>query len=100
MEVDLAIRDEELMANLCHYIMVHMATSIELAHQGQHTKKQYGLKAGLKRFGSRSDAAVSKELSQFHTLQCFFPTEHPYTNTRRATQRLVFPHVPHQKTHR
>ncbi len=75
MDVDLAIRDEELMANLCHYVMVHTATSIALAKQGQPTKKQYGLKAGLKRFGSRDDAAVSKELSQFHTLQCFFPRD-------------------------
>jgi len=73
--VDLAIHNEELMANLCHYVMVHTATSIALANQGQPTKKQYGLKAGLKRFGSRGDAAVSKELSQFHTLQCFFPRD-------------------------
>ncbi len=47
-DVDLAICDEELMANMCHYVMVHTATSIKLAHQGQPTKKQYGLKAGLK----------------------------------------------------
>jgi hypothetical protein len=67
MDVNLAIHDEELMANLCHYFMVHTATSIDLANQGQPTKKQYGLKAGLKRFGSQGDAAVSKELSQFHT---------------------------------
>ena len=38
-DVDLAICNEELMANLCHYVMVHTATSIDLAHQGQPTKK-------------------------------------------------------------
>ena len=63
------------MANLCHYVMVHTATSIELAHQGQPTKKQYGLKVGLKRFGPCGDAAVSKELAQFHTLKCFYPRD-------------------------
>jgi len=44
-----------------------------LAQHGQLTKKQYGLKAGLKRFGSRGDTAVTKELSQLHTMNCFRP---------------------------
>jgi hypothetical protein len=73
--VDLAIRDDDLMATLCHYVMVHTATCIDLANQGQHTKKQYGLKAGLKRFGSRGDVAVTKELSQLHTMGCFRPID-------------------------
>jgi hypothetical protein len=33
------------------------------------------LKAGLKQFGSRGDSAVSKELSQLHTLNCFRPRD-------------------------
>ena len=53
--------------------MVHTATSLELAAQGQPTKKQYSLKAGLRKFAERGDAAVKKELAQFHTLSCFSP---------------------------
>ena len=47
-DADLAIHDEEQMAHLCHFVMVHTATSLELACQGHPTKKQYSLKAGLK----------------------------------------------------
>jgi hypothetical protein len=61
------------MATLCHYVMVHTATSLQLAAQGQPTKKQYSLKAGLRRFAERGDAAVKKELAQFHTMSCFSP---------------------------
>jgi hypothetical protein len=34
-------------------------------------QKQYGLKAGLRMFSDRGNAAVVKELTQFHTLKCF-----------------------------
>jgi hypothetical protein len=44
--VDLAIQDKEQMAHLCHFVMVHTATSLELACQGHPTKKEYSLKAG------------------------------------------------------
>ncbi len=37
-DVDLAIHDEERMAHLCHFVMVHTATSLELARQGHPTK--------------------------------------------------------------
>ena len=74
-DVDLAIHDEERMAHLCHFVMVHTTTSLELACQGHPTKKQYSLKAGLKRFGSRGDKAVTKELSQLHTMNCFRPCD-------------------------
>lgn len=80
-DVDLAIQDEERMAHLCHFVMVHTATSLHLAQTGQPTKKQYGLKAGLKLFGSRGNLAVTKELSQLHTLNCFRPQD-PRTLTR------------------
>ena len=46
--VDLAIHDKLHMAHLCHYVMVHTATSLALSRQGQPTKKQCGLKAGFK----------------------------------------------------
>jgi hypothetical protein len=45
-DVELAIQDEELMAHLCHFVMVHTAASLHLAQIGLPTKKQYGLKAG------------------------------------------------------
>jgi hypothetical protein len=92
-DVDLAILDEERMAHLCHFVMVHTATSVALAQQGQPTKKQYGLKTGLKRFGSRGETAVTKELAQLHTLNCFRP-RHPstltHTDRRNALSSLMF----------
>ena len=91
--VDLAIHDEERMAHLCHFVMVHTATSLELARQGHPTKKQYSLKAGLKRFGSRGDKAVTKELSQLHTLNCFRPcdpTSLTQDDRRNALSFLMF----------
>ncbi len=47
-DINLAIHEEERMAHLCHFVMVHTATSLELARQGNPTKKQYSLKTGLK----------------------------------------------------
>jgi len=37
-DVDLAIQDEQRMAHLCHFVMVHTATSLHLAQHGQSTK--------------------------------------------------------------
>ena len=37
-DVDLAIQDKERMAHICHFVMVHTATSIHLAQLGQQTK--------------------------------------------------------------
>ena len=87
-DVDLANQDEERMAHLCHFVMVHTATSLHLAQIGQPTKKQYSLKAGLKRFGSRGDSAVTKELSQLHTLNCFRPRD-PQTLTRNDRRNAL-----------
>jgi hypothetical protein len=74
-DVDIQIQDETVMAMLCHYVMTHTATAIHLADQGQPTKKQYSLKAGLRQFGQRGDTAVKKELLQFHTMSCFKPRD-------------------------
>jgi hypothetical protein len=56
-------------------------------------KKQYGLKAALKRFGSCGDTAVTKELSQLHTMNCFCPCD-PRSLTRddhrNALSSLMF----------
>ena len=73
--------------------MVHTATSVELAKQDLPSKKQYGLKAGPRLFGSRGDAAVTKELSQLHTMNCFCPCD-PHSLTRddrrNALSSLMF----------
>jgi hypothetical protein len=49
-EVDLAIKNEVMMAHVCHYVMVHTADKLYIAPPPPSSKKQYGLKAGLKRF--------------------------------------------------
>jgi len=91
--VDIHIQDKTVMAMLCHYVMTHTATALQLAEQGQPTKKQYSLKAGLRRFGQRGDAAVKKELHQFHTMSCFKPRDiHSLTreDRRNALSLLMF----------
>ena len=74
-DVNIDIQDETVMAMLCHYVMTHTATALQLAAQGQPTKRQYSLKAGLRQFGQRADDAVKKELQQFHTMSCFKPRD-------------------------
>ena len=91
--VDLAILDEDRMAHICHFVMVHAATSLALAQQGQPPKKQFSLKAGLKQLGPRGESAVTKELSQLHAMNCFRP-HHPssltHTDRRNALTSLMF----------
>ena len=81
--VDLAIQDEHRMAHVCHYVMTHIADSLYHADaiKSKPQQKQYGLKAGLRRFSDRGNAAVVKELTQFHTLKCFCPRD-PSTLSR------------------
>ena len=38
-DVNIDIQDETVMAMLCHYVMTHTATALQLAAQGQPTKK-------------------------------------------------------------
>ena len=50
-DVDLAIQDESMMAQICHYVMVHTATTLylnETVAPNLNNKKQYGLKATQK----------------------------------------------------
>jgi hypothetical protein len=85
--------DEERMAHICHFVMVHAATSLELAQQGLPTKKQYSLKAGLKQIGSRGESAVTKELSQLHAMKCFRPSHSSsltHADRRNALTSLMF----------
>ena len=89
--VDLAIEDEVLMAHVCHYVMSHTAGKLFL--NANPDKKQYGLKTGLRLFGDKGHNAIRKELTQFHTLQCFAPKD-PTTFTREeccnALSSLMF----------
>jgi hypothetical protein len=67
--VDLAITDEQHIAHVCHYVMLHCAESTFVGNPNN--KKQYGLKAGLGKFAERGNDALMKELRQFHVLRCF-----------------------------
>ena len=91
--VDLAIKDEVMMAHVCHYVMMHTADKLYTAPSPPPSKKQYGLKAGLKRFEERGSQAIMKELTQFHTLECFKPKD-PTTlsrdDRRNALTSLMF----------
>ena len=46
--VNLAIKDEYLMAQVCHYVMTHTANALYCAQDIKPKKKQYSLKADLK----------------------------------------------------
>ncbi len=80
------------MAQLCHYVMTHTANSLYYAQNIKPKKKQYTLKAGLKLFTNRGEEAVTKELTQFHTLKCFTPREPSMLsrNKRRKLTSLMF----------
>ncbi len=67
------------MAHVCHYVMTHTADKLFLTVQP--IKKQFSLQTGLRWFGHKGEAAICKELTQFHTLQCFAPKD-PSTITR------------------
>ena len=83
------------MAHVCHYVMTHIADSLYYADaiKSKQKQKQYGLKAGLRRFSDWGNAAVVKELTQFHTLKCFRPRD-PSTlsreDRRNALTSLMF----------
>jgi hypothetical protein len=73
--VDLAIKDECMMTQVCHIVMTHTANSLYCAQDIKPKKKQYSLKAGLKEFSNHGKEAVTNKLTQFHTLKCFKPRD-------------------------
>jgi hypothetical protein len=68
-DVDLSIKDENMIAHVCHCVMLHTAEFIFIGNPNN--KKQYGLKAGLHKFASQGSTAITRELMQLHTLKCF-----------------------------
>ena len=72
-EVDLAVQDEVMMAHICQYVMLHAAESQFVGNPNN--KKQYGLKAGLRKFQQQGNTTVMKELTQFHTMKVFCPMD-------------------------
>ncbi len=66
--------DDQGLSTVAHYIMVHCAVQEMLKKQKRKYKLkagQYTLDAGLKKFGSRAETAVTKELRQFNTYEVF-----------------------------
>ncbi len=90
--VDLANKNEVMMAHVCHYIMLLTVNKLYIDPPSS-PKKQYGLKASLKHFEERGSQAIMKELTQFHTLECFTPKD-PKTlfrdDRRKALTSLMF----------
>jgi hypothetical protein len=89
--VDLAIKDEHSVTQVCHYVLLHCAESTLIGNPNK--KKQYGLKAGLKKIAEQGSEALMKELRQFHVLCCFTPKD-PKTLSRddrcKALASLMF----------
>ena len=60
--VDLAIKDESLMAQVCHQVMTHTVNTLYCTQDIKPKKKQCSLKAGLKEFTNCGKEAVTKSL--------------------------------------
>jgi hypothetical protein len=82
--VHLAIKDENMTAHVCHYVMLHTAESIFV-----NNKKQYGLKAGLRKFASWGSTAFTKVFTQLHTLKCFKPIDVKQLSRNARCQALT-----------
>jgi hypothetical protein len=70
--------NDEVLSAVAHYIKVHCAEKEMLKKRKRKYKLkagQYMLEAGLKKFGSRGEMAVTKELHQFNTYKVFEPLE-------------------------
>ncbi len=70
--------DNKTLSAVAHYIMVHCTEKDMLKKRKRKNKLkagQYTLDAGLKKFGSRGEMAVTKELCQFNTYEVFEPLE-------------------------
>ena len=91
--------DESTLATVCHYLMVHYSQPSPPTHKSKRStaaKKKsnvFSLSAGLKKFGDKGEAAVSKELNQFNMLNTFTPLDAKsltYDQRRTALASLIF----------
>ncbi len=85
--VALAIKNKNMTAHICHYVMLHTAEFIFVGNPSN--KKNYGLKAGLQKFVSQGSTATTKELTQLHTLRCFEPAEVKQLSRNARCQALT-----------
>jgi hypothetical protein len=69
MTVNLTLLDDFLMAQICHIPWFILWQDLfALPSDGHPTKKQYCLKAGLKKFSEHGDKADMKERMQLNTM--------------------------------
>lgn len=67
------------MAAVAHFIMMHYAeketSNPKRKKQYKPKSGQYGLTAGLRKFGDKGELAITKELQQFNTYNVFAPMD-------------------------
>ena len=83
--------DEDTLATVCVHIMVQYAN--KMSTKMVKPKTTFSLASGLKRFGERGEAAVTKELSQFNVLNAFTPLDAStltYDQRKHALASLIF----------
>lgn len=83
--------DDDTLAHVCIYIMVQHAN--KLSTKNSTPKTTFSLNTGLKKFGERGEAAVTKELSQFNVLNAFVPLDAKtltYEQRKSALASLIF----------
>lgn len=72
-QVDLSLPDHQV-ATICHdHMFVHAAEQRATTSPTQ--GKQFGLKKGLRTFGTRGASTLLQEMTQFHMLNCFTPLD-------------------------
>jgi hypothetical protein len=67
---------EDALEAVAHYIMMHYAEKERIVKRKKKYKPkegQYGLNVGLRKFGEKGEAAVTKELDQFNNYDVFEP---------------------------
>jgi len=91
--------DEEVLATVAHFIMVHCKEKEGIKKKKKKKKKykpkagQYQMEAGIKQFGEQGKIAVTKELDQFNKYKVF-ELKHAYDlskeDRKKALSSLIF----------
>jgi len=96
-EMESATISDEGMSAVAHYIMVHYAEKELIKKRKKKYKPkdgQYTLDAGLRKFGSEGETAVTKELDQFNTYNVFEPLEAHSLSDEEKKGRTIIAHIP------